>query len=305
MYMLSRLRSNADMQSRVKCTLNPEPPESEGGWMHEFLDGFYLDEYGYPIEERSGVVRWFISDDNGHLDWAEDPDTLKVKHGNDCSPMSFTFISALITDNPVLLKLQPNYLTALKNLGRVERERLLFACWNVSPSGSGYFKREWVDFVERSQVPKIVKTIRAWDLAASVKSEINNDPDWTAGVKVGLGEDGYFYVLHATEALERPAGVAKLLGDISEMDGRKIPVSIPVDGGQSGIIAFEHYARPLIMRGFQVKKAKTRKGKLERFSGFSNAAENGLVRIVKGAWNEKYIAQLENFDPEKRRQHDD
>lgn len=304
-YMMSRMRSNAEGQSVMRATCNPEPLEAEGGWLHEFLDGFYLDDYGYPIPERSGVIRWFVSDDDGNLDWADDADTLRARHGIDCEPMSFTFIAANIADNLVLCKLQPGYLTALKNLGRVERERLLYGCWNVAPQGSGYFKREWVEFVDRKQVPKLLKTVRAWDLAASVVSEINTDPDWTAGVLIGVGEDGYFYVLNAVEALARPAGVQALLKETAQFDGKNCPVSLPQDAGQAGIIAFEHYARPLILSGFKVKRAKTRKGKLERFSGFSNAAENGLVRIVRGPWNEKYISQLENFDPDRKKQHDD
>jgi predicted phage terminase large subunit-like protein len=299
------MRSNAESQSVCRATCNPEPKESEGGWLHEFLQGFYLDDYGYPIPENSGKIRWFISDDDGHLAWGDSREELQAKYGLDCDPMSFTFISANIKDNLVLCRLQPSYLTALKNLGRVERERLLYGGWNVSPQGSGYFKREWVDFVEHKDVPKMKKVIRAYDLAASIKSEINSDPDSTACVKIGIGEDGYIYVLNAKEILARPAGVAKLIQDTAEYDGRNVPISLPQDAAAGGLIQFEHYAKPLILAGYKVKRSKTRKGKLERFSGFSNAAENGMVRIVKGDWNDKYISQLENFDPERRRQHDD
>lgn len=125
-YMMTRMRSNADMPSFIKATCNPEPPDAEGGWLHEFLADFYLDDYGYPIPERSGVVRWFISDEDGNLAWGDSPDELKALYGNDVQPMSFTFISAQVYDNPVLCKLQPNYITSLMNAGRVERERLLY-----------------------------------------------------------------------------------------------------------------------------------------------------------------------------------
>ena len=304
--MLSRLRSNADgLDAIVRATCNPEAKESEGGWLHEFLDDFYLDEYGYPIPERSGVLRWFISDENGNLAWGDSKEELQARYGLDCDPMSFTFISAQIYDNKVLCKLQPSYVSALKNLGRVERERLLYGGWNVSPTGSGYFKREWVEFVQAKDLPRMTKVIRAWDLGSSVKSELNQNPDPTAGVKIGVGDDGNFYVMSAKEILARPAGVEKLIHDTAEVDGKGCPVSIPKDPGAGGQVQFEHYARPLILKGYKVKKSKTHKGKLERFSGFSNAAENGMVKIVKGDWNDKYISQLENFDPERRRQHDD
>lgn len=306
MYMLSRLRSNAEgITSYVRATCNPEPKESEGGWLHEFLDDFYLDDYGYPVPERSGVIRWFISDEDGNLAWGNSPEELQAQYGLDCDPMSFTFISAQIYDNKVLCKNQPAYVTALKNLGRVERERLLYGGWNVSPKGSGYFQREWVEFVDMKDLPRMTKIIRAYDLAASVKSEINTDPDWTACVKMGMGDDGCFYIINAKEILSRPAGVQKLMIETAEFDGKNTPISIPQDAGAGGLIQYEHYAKPMILRGYKVKKAKARKSKLERFSGFSNAAENRMIKIVRGDWNDKYIAQLENFDPERRRQHDD
>lgn len=305
-FMLSRLRSNANIQSYVKATCNPAPPESTGGWMHELLDGFYIDEYGYPIEEHSGVVRYFISDDDGDIIWGDSREELQAQYGMDCDPISFTFISALIVDNPVVCKLQPSYLTALKNMGRVERERLLYGCWKVSPQGSGYFKREWVDaFVDAREVPKRIKTVRAWDLASSIKSEVNNDPDRTAGVKISLCEDGYFYVESCITFLDRPAGVLKTLKETADTDGKKCWISLPKDPGQAGDVAFHTYSSPLITSGYKIKKSNTRKGKLERFTGFSNAAENGMIRVVRGKWNDEWISELENFDPDRRNQKDD
>ena len=91
MYMLSRLRSNADSQSFVKATMNPDP----NSWVLDFVS-WYLTPDGYADPEKSGKVRWFVSDEAGQLDWADDPDTLKGRHGNDVDPMSFTFIQASI-----------------------------------------------------------------------------------------------------------------------------------------------------------------------------------------------------------------
>jgi len=304
-FMMSRLRSNAKIQSYIKATCNPTPKEAEGGWLHEFLEGFYIDEYGYPIEENSGKVRYFISQDDGTLAWGDSRDEMKARYGMDCDPISFTFISAIIVDNPVVCKLQPSYLRALKNMGRIERERLLYGCWNVSAKGSGYFQREWIDFVDPKDVPKRKKTVRAWDLASSIKSEVNNDPDSSAGVKISLCEDGYYYVESAKEFQDRPAGVLSNVIETAELDGRNCFVSIPKDAGAAGEFAYLMFAKPLIHSGYRVKKSKTRKGKLERFMGFSNAAENGLVKVVRGGWNDKWIAQLENFDPDRKRQHDD
>lgn len=300
-YLLSRLRSNADVQSFVKATMNPEPDS----WLLDYVE-WYLTEDGYADVEKSGTIRWFVSDpDSGELDWADDPNVLRARHGNDCDPMSFTFIAATIADNPVLCKLQPGYLTALKNLPRVDREILLYGNWYAVPEASGYFKRDWVNFVEPNEVPRMKKVIRCWDFASSVESEVNPDPDYSAGVKIGLGEDGLIYVLHATKFRERPAGVLTKVKNMAEFDGRNCPVGIPLDPGHAGEVAFQNYAKPLILNRYKVKKMKTRKGKVERFIPFSNAAENGMVRIVKGKWNKDYFTELERFTGENKREHDD
>lgn len=293
------------MQSYVKACMNPCTEESVGGWIHEFLKGFYIDDYGYPIQENSGKIRWFIADEEGHLSWGNSKEDLQVKHGLDCDPMSFTFVSALIVDNPVLCKKQPAYLRALKNSGRVERERLLFGCWNVAPKGGGYFQREWVDFIDKKDLPKLVKTIRCWDLAGSVKSEVNNDPDATASVLMGIDKTGHIYIIDASELYGRPSQVTDAIHWKAEVDGKNTPVGIPQDPSAAGKLAFSHYANPLIHKGFRVKKLVTRKGKLERFQPFSNAAENSMVTIVRGSWNKKYMQQLEDFDPQRKRGHDD
>lgn len=305
MFMLSRLRTNADMQPYIKATCNPAPKESIGGWLHEFLEGFYIDEYGYPIEENSGKIRYFITADDGRFVWADTKEELQVRYGFDCDPMSFTCITSTIIDNPVLCHLQPSYLQSLRNMGRIERERLLYTCWNVAPKGTGYFKREWVEFVDHADVPKRIKTVRGWDIAASVASELNSDPDFTASVRMSLCEDGYFYVENVDEFRARPAGVADAMLKTAIADSKNVPIVLPVDPGSAGLIAHQHLARPLILKGFKIKKERNSKSKLDRFSGFSNAAENGLVKIVRGNWNDSFISQLENFDPSRRRQHDD
>lgn len=305
-FMMSRMRSNAGIQSYLKACMNPCTKESVGGWLLEFLEGFYVDEYGYPIQANSGKVRYFVSDEDGNLDMADTEAELYVRHGNDCSPMSFTFISALIVDNPVLCKLQPDYLRALRNAGRIERERLLFGNWNVSQRGGGYFQKEWCNFIDRRNLPALVKVIRCWDLAAAVKSEINNDPDSTASTLMGMDSDGRVYIIDACDLIGLPKAVEEKLHDRATVDGKKVPIGLPQDAAAGGLIQFQHYAYPLMHKGFKVKKMKTsNKGKLERFLGFSNAAENGMVTIVTGDWNRKWIAQLENFDPERKRTHDD
>lgn len=149
------------------------------------------------------------------------------------------------------------------------------------------------------------KVIRSWDLAASVKSEVHTDPDATACTLMGLGVDDNIYVIDAYEMYGRSAQVTDKIHWKAEADGKNVNIALPLDPSAAGKVAFEHYSKPLIMKGYKVKKMKTRKGKLERFQGFSNAAENGMVYVVRGDWNKKWLQQLEDFDPMRKRGHDD
>lgn len=300
MYLLSRLRSNARTPSFVKCTMNPEPDS----WLLDFV-GWYLTPDGYADPDKSGVIRWFVTDENGNLDWSEDPYELKVKHGNDCSPISFTFIQASIADNPILLKNQPNYLAALKNLNRVDREILLYGNWYAVPEASGYFKRDWISFIDRKDVPKLTKVTRCYDLASSLATEANPNPDWTACTLMGHGIDGNIYVLHADKFRERPAGVSRRIQQYAELDGKNVFIGLPLDPSAAGKVAFEAYAKPLIFAGYKVKKHPPRRGKVDRFLPFSNAAENGMITVVKGDWNKTWFTELEGFTGQGRRESDD
>jgi len=87
-----------------------------------------------------------------------------------------------MSDNPALLRVNPEYLAWLLSLPTLERERLLGGNWKIRPAAGVYFKREWCSVVD--QVPADLDIVRYWDLAATEKTEFN-DPDWTVGFKLG------------------------------------------------------------------------------------------------------------------------
>ena len=59
-------------------------------------------------------------------------------------PISVTFIPATVFDNPVLLRINPEYFTWLLSLPLLERERLLGGNWKIRPAAGLYLKREWL-----------------------------------------------------------------------------------------------------------------------------------------------------------------
>jgi len=90
-------------------------------------------------------------------------------------PISVTFIPAKVSDNPALLRVNPDYLVWLQSLPLLERERLLLGNWKIRPAAGLYFKREWCAVVD--EIPTHLDVVRYWDLAATEKTALN-DPDW-------------------------------------------------------------------------------------------------------------------------------
>lgn len=283
-YLLSRNRSSTGVKGYVRATCNPV---SEG-WVRKLVD-WWIDDAGYPIEERCGVIRWFVRrGEDTH--WYDSKEEAEKVWGEDAMPKSFTFINATVKDNK---KIDPAYEANLKALPRIEREALLNGNWNVSANTGSYFQRSWCEFVTPMQVPPAKAEMRAWDTASSEPSEVNPDPDYTAGVKIRLGTDGYYYIMHAVRDRKRPSGVKDLMKKMANVDGIKCAIGIPLDAGGAGKAVFEDHAKNLA--GYKFKKCKTTKSKLERFEPFSSAAEAGLVKIVEGSWNDEFIRELENF----------
>jgi hypothetical protein len=97
---------------------------------------------GYPIKQRSGVIRYFLRNDET-IHWASTRQEL-VKEFPGSLPKSFTFIPATLSDNVILSLRDPDYKANLAMLNRVERERLLMGNWKVKPQVGSYFPRTTV-----------------------------------------------------------------------------------------------------------------------------------------------------------------
>jgi len=294
--MISRMRSKSKVKPYMRLTFNPEGKDH---WLFKWVEPFLDPVTGIPDRSKSGMELLMLNLD-GQIHFAETREELVEKFGHTIKPKRYTFIAGNCYDNQALLKNNPDYIANLEALPRVERERLLLGSWFAAMEGAGFFHRDKVEVVSPLNVPKRLKTIRAWDIAVTEPNEINPNPDWTAGAKISLCEDGYFYVEHVTRFRHGPHLVQEKMIATAQNDGLNCPVLLPLDPGAQGKVAFMTWSRPLVLAGFKVKKALTRKGKLERFMGFSNAVENGLVRVVQGDWNDTWFHELEIFDGESR-----
>lgn len=298
-YMLSRNRSTCGVRPYIRGTTNPDADS----WVAKFIQWYWDPETGYAIPERSGKIRYFtrMGDD---IIWGDNPDDV-VKQSPDIIPeqvKSFTFIASKLSDNKILMEKDPGYLGALRAQGTVERERLENGNWLIRPSAGLYFKRSQVQIV--NAIPhNVIEWVRSWDLAATVPSTANPDPDATASVLMGRLDNGMFIVADVQRVQVTANEVRKLTRNIATIDRARykyVRVTVPQDPGQAGKDQAASYIKYLA--GFNVSTIRPSGNKTTRAEPFSAQWQAGNVLVLAGPWNEKYFSELEAF-PESA--HDD
>lgn len=298
LYMLSRNRSTCGIRPYVRATCNPD----SDSWVAEFISWWINQDTGYPIYERSGVIRYMCVV-NDTIYWGSNPHELAQEHGvnvEECK--SVTFIASKLTDNKVLMAKNPSYMANLKALAEVDKERLLYGNWKIRPAAGMYFKTEQFIFVDA--VPKnIVAYARSWDLAATEPTPLNPDPDATAGVLMGLLDDGRVIVLDVKRKQIKANDTRNLLRNMAAIDQGKykfVQITIPQDPGQAG----KAQAQSLVsmLAGYSVEIVSPTGSKEVRATPFASQVQAGNVLILKGEWNDMYLSELESF-PESK--HDD
>jgi predicted phage terminase large subunit-like protein len=297
-YMLSRNRSACGVRPYVRATTNPDADS----WVAGFIEWWIDQKTGYPIAERSGVVRWFVRV-NDVMQWGDSKEDLADRYGaapEDCK--SVTFIAANIDDNQALLKADPGYRANLKALSRVERERLLGGNWKIRPSAGLYFNRAEVEVIDAPPTD-VIQWVRSWDFAATEPGEGNDDPDWTAGVKMGRTASGKYVISHLAHDQLKSDKVRKLVRNIATQDGNTVRITVPQDPGQAG--KAQAYDFVTMLAGYPAFRRAPSRDKVTRAEPFAAQWQAGNVQVVRGPWNETMFAELEGFPSASNKAHDD
>lgn len=289
LYALSRLRSTrVTYPLQAYATCNPDPDS----WLMDFVE-HSLDENLVPVRRDKYPNRYFVN--NGQMGiqfFDERSEAVSIYGDSEETPIkSYKFVPGCIYDNPKGLETNKDYISTLKALPTTERLRLLEGAW-VREMSSGFFKREWVKFVDHPNT-KATKRVRAWDLAFREATESQPRVDATAGVLVSKDRSNIYTVEDSIVIRKKVGQVEKTIFETAHADGQDVTISIPLDpGGTSGAYCRD-LARRLSEQGFSVKLTRPSKGKLQRFLPFASAAEAGFVQIVKASWTEAYVSELE------------
>jgi len=312
-YLLSRNRTDCGIEAYCRATCNPDPD----GWLRTFLDwwikgdDYPKEERGYPIEERSGILRYFTRVNN-EIQWA---DTWQELSDDRALVKSATFIHSLPEDNPIGMALNPGYIANLRALPlylQLQREK---GNWNAKPEAGKVINRAWFNLIRETDA-RIAdcEPVLRFDFASTEKevtaARKRNDPDFTACVlmlklrplKVGDHvEPSRFLVVYCRAEQVGPADVDKLLLEEVERANnwciahstRALKVRWEQEPGSASVRESRRYAA--MLAGYDSKGVRSVGDKLQRALPFISQAQAKNVDVLIGMWNERYLSELHNY----------
>lgn len=157
---------------------------------------------------------------------------------------------------------------------------------NPTPREGAFFKVGQMQIVDA--LPAGLHFVRGWDLAAS-----SGRGDYSAGVKIGAGRDGFFYVSDVRRgqwAVDERDGLLKLTAQMDSLDTR---IRLAQDPGQAGVDQSIRLTR--MLAGFAVRSERVTGEKETRAAGLASQINAGNVRMLKGDWNSAFIEELRQF----------
>lgn len=158
-YIMSDNRNTASIRNRIIGTCNPDPES----WVARFID-WWIGEDGYPIEDRSGVVRYCFMDGEdiqdvvwgdsreevylkckGTIDRLYTPQIARFGSPQDTLIMSVCFIIGRLDENLQLLRSDPSYFARLANQSEEKRQQDLYGNWKFKATSDDYIKPVHMD----------------------------------------------------------------------------------------------------------------------------------------------------------------
>ncbi len=285
-YMLSRNRSICGVRPYIRCTTNPDADS----WVSKFIEWWINQDTGYPIYERSGVIRWFIRK-HGVIIWGDTIQEITDLYPGSI-PKSVTFIPAKLEDNKILEEKDPGYRANLQALSLVDNERLEKGNWKIKPEAGTMFRREWFEIIDELS-SNIYSKIRFYDMAGTEKSKSNADPDWTAGCKMGRDKD-FFYIFDMVHVQMNPSDTDKVIEKTLDIDGYEVVQRMEQEPGSSGKKVIEDYKNGLFRR-YNFDGLPSTGSKVARANRFSAAAGAKRIKLLRGPWIEAFIQEAEHF----------
>jgi predicted phage terminase large subunit-like protein len=153
------------------------------------------------------------------------------------------------------------------------------------PKDGGLFKP---DRIKIDSPTKIIKKVRAYDLAAS-----SGKGDFSCGVLLGIDEENRFWILDVYRSQDSTEKRDAKILQISELDGRETRIRIPQDPGSAGKSLSHYFIK--MLSGFIVNSPTVTGNKETRAEPIAIQVNAGNVSMIKADWNRDLIKELEVF----------
>lgn len=290
-WLFSRLRTSANMEPSIWLSCNPDPDSYLFDWVKWWLYPEGHEKYGIADPAKNGITRYVLRI-NGTMCWGETPEELIERYGkpelgmnhkDQVKPIAFMVLLGTLLDNPTLMEKDPQYKSKLEAMPEVEMRRLLLGDWTARETGSTYFQREWCrELTEEPPASEILRTVRAYDFAGTLKSSSNPSPDYTACARISKLKNGDYFVHDVQRTRILYGDWEKFILENAQRDGFNTEILIPLDPGASAKVATSLLTRGISEKGYRVRTLKTTQSKLDRFRPFSSLAMNGHISFLKG-----------------------
>lgn len=297
-FLYKALRGPHGIPTFIRATTNPGGPGHEwvleryAPWLYLPGNASYRGPYASP-----GQLLYFRHAGKGQTICAKDwydttckgsqtspacsPGAACPKH----RPRSRTFIPATLSDNPFLA--DTGYEADLDELDPVTKAWKKDGDWHARPEAGRYFQRGNIPILP-ARPAQVIAWVRYWDRAAT-----QGAGDWTVGVLMCVLDNGLFVVADVVREQLGPGGVEALIHTTAALDPPGTAIGIEQDPGSAG--KFEAAVYITQLAGYNVYALPPQGDKITRAGPVSAQSAVRNLAIVRAAWNEAYILELENF----------
>lgn len=233
--------------------------------------------YGEParmrrVKEDGEPLPYFVPDEKAPILWPQDP---RETEGELAWPERF--------DEPTVEDLKEQF----RSVGGSYAEAAQLQQRPV-PRGGGMFDKDNFIFVD--SVPNNVSQwCRGYDLAATDESKAA----FTVGAKVGMCADGRIVIADIERYRANPGEVESRILACANRDGYGVNISIPQDPGQAGKSQVRAFAA--LLNGYNARFSPESGSKENRAIPLAAQVEVGNVLVVRGPWNDAFLAEAGLF----------
>jgi predicted phage terminase large subunit-like protein len=163
------------------------------------------------------------------------------------------------------------------------------------PPESSLFDVAKIDVLEA--LPGISRSVRAWDLAATVAAP-GRDPDYTVGLKLGLTLEKKLVVQDLIRIRANAGEVTAMIVQTATKDGKNTVIGLPKDPGQAGAAQVDYLTR--LLGEYTTISSPETGSKIVRAMPAAAQIDQRQVSLLAAPWNENFIRELEAFPDSKK-----